>query len=115
MSQPLSESIKPRLYEVLGGDQHKYFIGVIEQVELKKFIAPIPAVRIGETGFLIAPDEQVKQYNDLKQKIVKELLRQIEIGRVEVSETDTWFNSPFEAVEACLYQPVTSCIISEVE
>ncbi len=115
MSQLSNESIRPHLYDVLGEDQHRYFVGIIEEAALRKFLVPIPPVRVGQTGVLIVQDDQVKLQQNLKQKILEELTQRIANGMIPLAESGGWFDSPIEAVEACLYQPITSCIPAEID
>jgi hypothetical protein len=112
---PENAQLQAGLFDVLGQDNHRYFIGVIEHTSKKKFFAPIPPVRVKATGMLIEPTRQVELQKELKQKVLKELLRQLETGLVTADDADSWYEDSLAAVEASLYQPVVSCQPADID
>jgi hypothetical protein len=110
------EKVKACLYDVLSQDSHRYFIGIVEHKEMGKYLAPIPPVRVKATGMLVEPARQVELQKELKQNVLKEVIRQIENGAIDGAQTGGgWFDSPIDAVEACLYQPVMSCSPADLD
>jgi hypothetical protein len=110
-----NELLSPQLYDVLGQDCHRYFVGVIMHKELKKYYAPIPAVRLKATGMLIDPASVINSQQDMKQNIIKELIKQLANGAIKAEAAVSWYDSPIEAAEANLYHPPTSCQLIDID